>query len=178
MTVMVKCRTDFGGEGASCIGRGRYRCVTTSNGLTAHEARAWTGLLRAHAALVRDVDGELRATHDLPLSWYDVLSEVAAAPDGRVRMGELAQRVMLTRAGLSGLVARLERANLVERRPCDGDARGTYTVLTSEGRRLLERAYPTHRDAVRTRYTSRLDEVELELVGRAWERVAAPTRRT
>jgi DNA-binding MarR family transcriptional regulator len=130
--------------------------------------------LRTHAALVRDVDRELRAAHDLPLSWYDLLAEVATAPDGRVRMGELAQRVLLTPAGLSGLVDRLERANLVERQRCDGDARGTYAVLTREGRRLLERAYPTHRDAVRARYTSRLGEAELDLVGRAWERVATP----
>jgi DNA-binding MarR family transcriptional regulator len=152
--------------------------VSTSNGLTTREARAWTGLLRAHAALVRDVDSRLRSAHDLPLSWYDVLSEIAAAPRGRIRMGELAGRVLLTPAGLSGLVDRLERGNLVERRPCDGDARGTYAVVTPEGRKLLERAYPTHSDAVRARYTSRLDEAELELVGRAWERVARPADRT
>jgi DNA-binding MarR family transcriptional regulator len=156
----------------------RYRCVSTSKALTKYEARAWTGLLRAHAVLVRDVDRELRAAHDLPLSWYDVLAVVAAEPAGRLRMGELAQRVMLTRAGLSGLVDRLERAHLVERRRCDGDARGTYAVVTGEGRRLLERAYPTHRDAVRTRYTGRFDDAELELVGHVWERVAASSRRT
>jgi DNA-binding MarR family transcriptional regulator len=155
----------------------RYRCVSTSNGLTTVEARAWTGLLRAHAALVRDVDGELRAAHDLPLSWYDVLSAVASAPGGRIRMGELAQRVLLTPAGLSGLVDRLERGNLVERRPCDGDARGTYAAVTPEGRKVLERAYPTHRDAVRARYTSRFEDAELDLVARVWDRVSpAPGR--
>ena len=50
--------------------------------LSPTEAAAWQGLLRAHAALVRDVDGELRAAHGLPLSWYDVLCEVASAPGG------------------------------------------------------------------------------------------------
>jgi DNA-binding MarR family transcriptional regulator len=151
--------------------------VSTSNGLTTREARAWTGLLRAHAALVRDVDSRLRSAHDLPLSWYDLLAEVAAAPDGRIRMGDLAQRVLLTPAGLSGLVDRLERAKLVERRPCDGDARGTYAVVTGEGRRRLERAHPTHRDAVRSRYTGRFADAELDLVGRVWERVATPAHR-
>jgi DNA-binding MarR family transcriptional regulator len=170
--------TDSAEKAQVASGGGRYRCVSTSNGLTTHEVRAWTGLLRAHAALVRDVDEELRAAHDLPLSWYDVLSEVAGAPGGRIRMGELAQRVLLTPAGLSGLVDRLERAQLIERRPCDGDARGTYAVVTHRGRRLLERAYPTHRDAVRSRYTSRLGDAELDLVGRMWERVAAPAGRS
>jgi DNA-binding MarR family transcriptional regulator len=151
--------------------------VSTSEELTRYEERAWTGLLRAHAVLVRDVDGELRAAHDLPLSWYDVLSEVASAPEGRIRLGELARRVMLTRAGLSGLVDRLERAGLVERRPCDGDARGTYAMVTMAGLRRLQHARPTHRDAVRHHYTGRFDDAELEVVGRVWERVTAPARR-
>jgi DNA-binding MarR family transcriptional regulator len=150
--------------------------VSTSEELTRYEARAWTGLLRAHAVLMRDVDGELRAAHDLPLSWYDVLAAVASAPQGRVRMGELADSVMLTPAGLSGLIDRLERSGLVERRPCDGDARGTYAVVTVEGLRQLEHARPTHREAIRHHYTSRFDDTELELVGAIWERVSADSR--
>jgi len=157
--------------GASCLGRARYRFVCASNGLTAREERAWTGLLRAHAALVRDVDNELRAAHGIPLSWYRALAEVAAAPGERLRMGELAGRVMLTRAGLSGLVDRLERARLIERQSCDGDARGSYAVLTPEGSRLLERAGQTHREAIRRRYTSRLDERELGLLGGLGDRL-------
>jgi DNA-binding MarR family transcriptional regulator len=147
--------------------------MSTSEELTRFEVRAWTGLLRAHAVLVHDVDSELRAAHGLPLSWYDVLYEVASAPGGRMRMGELADRVMLTPAGLSGLVDRIEHARLVERRRCDGDARGTYAVVTAEGLELLGRARQTHRDAIRRRYTGRLDDTELGLIGRLWERLGA-----
>jgi DNA-binding MarR family transcriptional regulator len=150
--------------------------VSTSEELTEHEARAWTSLLRAHALLVRDVDSKLRAAHDLPLSWYDVLSAIASAPGRRTRMGELAKRVMLTPPGLSGLMDRLEGAGLVERRPCGGDARGTYAVVTAEGLRHLQEAEGTHRDAVRHHYTSWFDHTELELVGRVWDRVASGGR--
>jgi DNA-binding MarR family transcriptional regulator len=144
--------------------------------LSPTEAAAWQGLLRAHAALVRNVDGELRAAHGLSLSWYDVLCEVAAAREGRIRMKELAERVMLTPAGLSGVVDRLERANLIERRPCEGDARGTFAVVTAEGLQQLQQAKRTHRDAVRHHYTSRFDRTELELVGSVWDRVAGGSR--
>jgi DNA-binding MarR family transcriptional regulator len=150
--------------------------VSTSEELTKYEARAWTGLLRAHAALVRNVDGELRAAHGLSLCWYDILREVAAAREGRIRMKDLAGRVMLTPAGLSSVVDRLERANLVERRPCKDDARGTYAVVTTEGLGQLQRAEGTHRNAVRRHYTSRFDNTELELVGSVWDRVAAGGR--
>lgn len=174
---MVKATGGKRPQGASWAAGLRYRCVTTSGRLTTPEARAWTGLLRAHAALMRDVDRELRRAHGLPLSWYDVLQAVACAPGRRLRMGQLADRVMLTRAGLSGLIDRLESAELVERRPCDGDARGTYAVVTPRGLELLERAARTHRDAVRSRYTGCFDDAELELLGRMCERVAAAGRR-
>jgi DNA-binding MarR family transcriptional regulator len=151
--------------------------VSTSEELTSHEARAWTGLLHAHASLVREVDRELRGAHDLPLPWYDVLSQTASAPGGRIRMGALAERVRMTPAGLSGLVDRLQRADLVERQPCNGDARGMYAVVTRQGRRLLERAHPTYRAAVRQHYTGRIERADLELVGRVWERVAPRSRR-
>jgi DNA-binding MarR family transcriptional regulator len=144
--------------------------------LSPTESAAWHGLLRAHASLVRELERELRAAHGLPLSWYDVLREVGTAPDGRIRMGELADRVMLTPPGLSGLVDRLERAHLIERRPCDGDGRGTYAVVTPAGMHRLEHARATHRDAIRRRYTSRLDDTELVLIGRLWQRVASPGR--
>jgi DNA-binding MarR family transcriptional regulator len=141
--------------------------------LSPPEAAAWSGLLHAHAALVRDVDRDLRAAHGLPLAWYDVLCALAAAPAHRMRMGELADRVMLTRAGLSGLVDRLERAKLVERRPCNGDARGRYAAATAEGLRQLEHAHTTHRDTVRRRYTGRLTPMQLEQLGGVWRRLLA-----
>jgi DNA-binding MarR family transcriptional regulator len=144
-----------------------------SSPLSPTEVQAWRGFMRAHAVLVRDLDAELRASHELPLSWYLVLHEVAAASPPGIRMGELAERVMLTRAGLSGLVDRLEQAGLVARRPCDGDARGTYAAITEDGRRRLERAEVTHGEAIRHGYTSRLDERELSLVAALWERVGA-----
>ena len=144
--------------------------------LSPTELQAWHGLMRAHAALVRDLDAELRAGHDLPLSWYLVLHEVAAAPPPGIRMGTLAERALLTRAGLCGLVDRLERASLVERRPCEGDARGTLAAITDEGLRRLERAEITHGAAIRRRYTSHLDERELRLVAGLWERLGVQRR--
>jgi DNA-binding MarR family transcriptional regulator len=88
-------------------------------------------------------------------------------------MGKLAERALLTRPGLSGLVDRLEHAGLVERRPCDGDARGTYAAITGQGRRRLEHAEVTHGEAIRRAYTSRLDERELGLVAALWQRLGA-----
>ena len=144
--------------------------------LSPAEAKAWNGLLHAHDSIVRDLDRQLRAADGLPLSWYDVLCEVASVPEDGVRMGELADRVLLTRAGLSGLVDRLERAHLIERRPSTATRAARTPSRPPRDDRLLHQAEQTHWAAVRGRYTGCLDNTELALLGHLWDRVAGQLR--
>ena len=139
--------------------------------LTGTELGAWRGLLRVHAALVRELDAELDEAHDLPLSSYDVLIYLQAAPDKRLRMAELADSVLLSRSGVTRLVDRLEREGLIVRDNCASDGRGLYAVLTDEGEELLARARPTHLAGVRERFLKHFSEDELKLMATFWERV-------
>ena len=116
----------------------------TSPGLSAEQLAAWRAFLRAHATVVRRLESELVAEHDLPLASYDVLVQLSEAPERRLRMTELAERVLLSRSGLTRLVDRLEREGLVERQSCATDARGTLAVLTPQGLARLRAAWPTH----------------------------------
>ena len=90
--------------------------------LTAEQLAAWRGLLRVHSALVKSLDAELIAGHELPLSSYEVLINLQAAPRARRRMAELADSVLLSRSGMTRLVDRLEREGLLERDTCASDA--------------------------------------------------------
>jgi DNA-binding MarR family transcriptional regulator len=139
--------------------------------LTGIELGAWRGMLRVHAALVRELDAELDAAHDLPLSSYDVLIYLQAAPDKRLRMAELADSVLLSRSGVTRLVDRLEREGLIVRDTCVSDGRGCFAVLTDEGEELLQRARPTHLAGVRERFLSHFSDEELMQLARFWERV-------
>src|SRR3978361_1060863 len=89
---------------------------------TEQELDAWRGFLRTHATLVRELDEELTEQHGLPLSSYDVLIQLAEAPDGMLRMSPLADAVLLSRSGLTRLVSRLASQGMVERRECENDA--------------------------------------------------------
>jgi DNA-binding MarR family transcriptional regulator len=129
--------------------------------LSETELGAWRVFLRAHAQITRKLEGELLAEHDLPLPSYDVLLQLAESPGRRLRMTELADRVLLSRSGLTRLVDRLEREGLVERAACPNDARGTHAVLTDVGLDRLRGAAPTHLRGVSEHVTSRLTEVEL-----------------
>jgi len=139
--------------------------------LDAVELGAWRGLLRVHAALVRGLDAELEAAHDLPLSSYDVLIYLRSAPGRRLRMADLADSVLLSRSGLTRLVDRLVREGLIVRDTCESDGRGSFAVLTDEGEELLARARPTHLAGVRERFLRHFSEDELRTLAGFWERV-------
>jgi DNA-binding MarR family transcriptional regulator len=139
--------------------------------LAPEELSAWRGLLRVHSALVKALDAELLATHDLPLTSYEVLINLQAAPGRRRRMAELADGVLLSRSGMTRLVDRLEREGLLERDACTDDGRGTYAVLTEKGEACLARARPTHLDGVRDRFLQHFAAEELGVLAAFWERV-------
>ena len=134
------------------------------------ELAAWRGLLRSHARLTRELDVELVSSHGLPLTSYEVLLFLADSPEGRLRMSELADSVLLSRSGLTRLVDRLERQDLLRRESCPSDRRGSYAAITQRGRALFDRARVTHLDGVRRRFLSHLSEDELRALGELWRR--------
>jgi DNA-binding MarR family transcriptional regulator len=151
-------------------------CETAlGDGFSELEMDAWGGFLRAHAMLVRELDDELQREHDLPLSSYDVLVQLASAPDREMRMSQLADAVLLSRSGLSRLVARLVDQGLVERRECASDGRGAFASLTDAGQKRLDDARETHRAGVRERFLSRLSESHQRQLGAAWRRILGET---
>ena len=146
---------------------------TVAEPLTDTELAAWRGLLRVHATLAKELDAELEAGHQLPLSSYDVLTTLADRPEGRMRMCDLADAVVLSRSGLTRLVDRLEREGLIERVQCTSDARGAYAVLTATGEGRLRAAQALHRDGVRRRFLRHFSEGELRQLAKCWDRVLA-----
>lgn len=142
--------------------------------LTPLELGAWREFLRTHAVLTRQLDEELRRSHGLPLSSYDVLVNLAGAPDRQMRMSELADAVLLSRSGLTRLVERLEREGLLQRADCPSDARGSLAVLTEAGLARLAEARKTHLRGVRERFIDRFDDAELEQLAAWWQRVLDP----
>lgn len=140
-------------------------------GLSADELGAWRGLLRVHSRLTRELDAELLAAHGLPLSSYEVLLFLDSAPDGRLRMAQLADSVLLSRSGLTRLVDRLEEGDLVRRESCPSDLRGFNAVLTERGRSAFAEARKTHLTGVRRRFVERFSVEEQRLLSTLFERV-------
>lgn len=126
------------------------------------EHRAWRAFLVAHAQVARRLETDLLAASNLPLAEFDVLLQLEIAEGHRLRMSELANRVVLSRAGMTRLVDRLVADGLVARLKCASDARGAYAVLTEMGHERLDRARPGHFDAVRRHFLAAFTRRELE----------------
>jgi DNA-binding MarR family transcriptional regulator len=137
--------------------------VTELSPLRANDWRigVWRAYLRTHGEMVRRLERDLVDATGMPLGWYDVLLQLAEAPDHRLRMAELAERVLLSRSGLTRLVDRLAAEGLVTRAPFPGDGRGLYTVLTDAGLARLREAVPVHLAGIQQYWLSKFSDDEL-----------------
>ena len=124
--------------------------------------RAWEALLRLHAALLPRLDRVVARDGGMPLGWYDVLLELRDG-GGRLTMGQLAERVVLSRTRVSRLVDELTAAGLVAREPNPDDGRSAFAVLTPEGRRRFLSAARAYLPAIEREFApvdaARLAEV-------------------
>lgn len=144
--------------------------IDPSPELDALEHRVWRAFLAKHARLARLLEADLLAHSDLPLAEFDVLFQVALSDGQRLRMNELANRVLLSRAGVTRLVDRLVADGLVARLKCASDGRGAYAVLTDRGRTRLDEARPKHLAAVKHYFLESFSRDELETLTDLMER--------
>jgi DNA-binding MarR family transcriptional regulator len=140
-------------------------------GLAEQELGAWRGMLQVHAGVAQRLDAELRAEHGLHLSSYEVLMFLADAEDGRLRMADIADRVLVSRSGVTRLVARLIDRGLVERCACADDGRGAYAQITDAGREKAGAARRTHLEGIRRFFLDRLSADDQRALGAVWDRV-------
>ncbi|WP_344377769.1 MarR family winged helix-turn-helix transcriptional regulator [Agromyces tropicus] len=133
--------------------------------------RAWEALLRTHARLVPIFDREVQRGTGLPLTWYDVLLELNSA-GGRMTMGQLAERVVLSRTRVSRLVDELARAGLVAREANPDDGRSAFAVITDDGRRRFREAAPIYLDAIDRELGGPLSRDELRALTEMLEKLA------
>jgi DNA-binding MarR family transcriptional regulator len=122
------------------------------------EIRTWIRFLATHSAITRELEARLMGAHGLTLSDYDVLVQLARAPERKLRNIDLAKAVVLTRSGVTRLVDGLEKDGLVARSSCPSDKRGTFVSLTSEGLGRLRAATSTHVEGVRELFVEQLGQ--------------------
>jgi DNA-binding MarR family transcriptional regulator len=131
---------------------------------------AWRSLLRAHAALMRELATDLVTKTGLTLGDFDVLAQLAFG-GGELRMTDLAARAYSSRSGMTRRVDRLVGEGLVGRSSADADARGVVVFLTEPGLARLSEAVPVHLRRVSELFIERLDDEEISVLEGALDKV-------
>jgi DNA-binding MarR family transcriptional regulator len=143
--------------------------------LDKHHIETWRTFLDAHALIVNAIGRDLSAAGMPPSSWYDVLWSLARAPEGRMRIHELADAVLLSRSGLSRLLDRMESEGLLTRAVCSSDRRGAFAVITADGTLALRRMWPVYERSIAEHFVPHLGE-EAKALRTALSRVADSAR--
>jgi DNA-binding MarR family transcriptional regulator len=138
------------------------------NWLSDEEQQAWRATVHLSQLLMRQLDRDLN-THGLSGHDYEILVELSEAPDNRLRMTDLADATSQSRSRLSHQISRMEARGLVRRDECEGDKRGTFAVLTSQGMATIERVAPDHVEHVRRHFIDRLTPRQLDEVRDAFQ---------
>jgi DNA-binding MarR family transcriptional regulator len=131
---------------------------------------AWAALIKVYAAVVPLLEAEV-AAKGLPLSWYDVLLVLNAAPDRRLRMSELGEQAVLSRTRVSRVVAELEEAGLAIRYSDELDRRSSFAEITANGRSRLRQVAPTYLRGIHRHFAGYLTDDEVRVITRALTRV-------
>jgi DNA-binding MarR family transcriptional regulator len=132
---------------------------------------AWRAVLLVQDRVVRAIERDLDRAGLIPLTWYDVLLELAGVPDGCLRMQELGARVVLSRSRVSRLVTELEAEGFVERRPDPADGRATLATITRAGRAALRRAAPVYLAGIDRHFNRHLTAADRRTVTDVLQRV-------
>lgn len=137
--------------------------------LDEREQSAWRGMVRMHSHLIVDLSRRLATESCLSYQDYEVLVALTDQPDGRVRSFLLAEELSWEKSRLSHHVTRMAARGLVTKEPCAEDRRGSFVVITDEGRTAIAAAAPEHVAAVRELFIDRLTPTQLETIAQVAE---------
>lgn len=145
--------------------------MSTKQELDSTRNSVWRLFLTAQVRVIDQIETKLAEAELPPLEWYDVLLTLKEAPEHRLRLSELADKVLLSRSNLTRLVDRLEKAGLLHRQPCPTDRRGTFAVLTSKGLAMQQQMWPIYAKGIVEYFASHVSDSELKVFQCVLERM-------
>lgn len=132
--------------------------------------------MKGQAVLSDAVSDRLEAGAGIPLAWHEVLAALAAAPDGALRMQDLAESTSLSKSGLTRLCDRIEEAGFITRASCPTDRRGTFAVITESGRAKLRETRPIFARASQDLFLQHLSAREQDALRSAMDKIIRAAR--
>jgi DNA-binding MarR family transcriptional regulator len=139
--------------------------------------RAWSHFLGAYALALRAIEERLAAAGQPPFAWYDVLLELARA-GGRLRIGELGERLVIEPHNVTRLIDRLEAEGLLKRQRAPEDGRGIFVVLSEKGTTLRKQIWVHYRSAILEVFGAAVSAREAEILTTTLKKIIAHLRKS
>ena len=136
------------------------------------QQHAWRAYIMGTELLQHQLDRELREEHEISFSEYEILVRLSETEDGRMRMASLADAMSHSRSRVTHTIARMEKADLVQRAAAQSDGRGVEAVMTDAGHRKLVEAAPTHVRGVRAHLVDVASSEDFAALGRIFNDVS------
>ncbi|MDQ1609155.1 MAG: hypothetical protein QOE16_1887 [Microbacteriaceae bacterium] len=132
---------------------------------------AWRSVLSMRRQLDLVLERRLQQMADISQSEFEVLLAVFQEPGGQLRGRQLGERLGWERSRVSHLITRMERRGLVARNECTVDLRGSWIVLTADGKRAVLGSMRDHAATIRRYFFDVLSDEELAVLATASNRI-------
>ncbi len=131
----------------------------------------WRLFITVNVRLLDHIEEKFSAAKLPPMEWYDILLTLKEAPEYRLRLSEVAEKVLLSRSNLTRLVDRLEKAGLLRREPCPNDRRGTFAVITEAGLEIQQQMWIVYAEGIAEYFACHIDDNEVKLFQKILQRM-------
>jgi len=145
--------------------------------LTPAEMLAWRGFITTSTDLVNLIAKDL-APYGLDGGDYQLLAMLSEAPDQKLKMCDLAERLRLSRSGLTRRIDGVLKAKYVSQVRDNQDGRVVFAHLTKKGFDLIKKVAPHHLESVRSRMIDLLSPAEIRAFGSGFEKIARNVRQS
>jgi len=136
------------------------------------QQRAWRSILLGHTLLMDRLDDDLRRSHDISLTEYEILVRLSERPGRCMRMAHLADALAHSRSRVTHTIDRMEKSGYVARTASPDDGRGVVATMTEKGMELLESAAHVHVRGVRAHLVDLVSDEEFATAGKVMNAVA------
>ena len=137
----------------------------------------WQLFLETFALVMRNLERRVKDDQAIPSTWFDVLLHLHEALEGRLRIGELAETLVLTPSNATRLLDRLEEAGYIRREATREDRRAVFILLTEEGKAAFFDALPGNRRRVEEVFLRLLNDKDFRALHRALSKVYEANKR-
>ena len=129
--------------------------------LSPNRLNAWEAFITRQSLVLSQIEKALNdEPKALPLHLYDVLLVLRRAPNGRLRLSDIADRIVTSRSALTRSVEKLEKMGFLAKEKAKEDGRGLYAQITKLGRTAQRETWTYYRDAIQIFFGKYLSDAD------------------